>query len=137
MTRIPDALRRQVIERATGCCEYCLLHQDDNLFPHEIDHIVAEKHYGETTFDNLCLSCLDCNRHKGSDLTSIDRQTGEVVLLFHPRRDVWTEHFRLDGAYITPLTAKGRVTVSLLEMNSEEQVSKRTGLIQLGRYPRN
>ncbi len=137
MTRIPDALRRQVIERANGCCEYCLLHQDDNIFSHEIDHITAEKHYGETVLNNLSLSCLDCNRHKGSDLTSIDLQTGEVVRLFHPRLDNWDEHFRLDGARIIPLTAKGRVTVSLLQMNSDEQVAKRTELIELGRYPRN
>jgi hypothetical protein len=136
MTRIPDALRHQVIERAKGCCEYCLLHQDDNVFSHEIDHIVAEKHHGETVLDNLCLSCLDCNRHKGSDLTSIDLQTGAVVLLFHPRRDNWSEHFRLDGAKITPLTATGRVTVFLLDMNSDEQVAKRAGLIELERYPR-
>jgi chorismate-pyruvate lyase len=26
---IPAALRRLVIERARGCCEYCLLNQDD------------------------------------------------------------------------------------------------------------
>jgi hypothetical protein len=136
VTRIPDALRRQVIERAQGCCEYCLLHQDDNLFPHEIDHIVAEKHLGDTVLNNLSLSCLDCNRHKGSDLTSIDFQTGEVVLLFHPRKDIWDEHFRLAGAQIIPLTAKGCVTVFLLDMNSDEQVAKRSDLILLGRYPR-
>lgn len=136
MTRIPDGLRRQVIERVKGCCEYCLLYQDDNVFSHEVDHIRAEKHHRETVLDNLCLSCLDCNRHKRSDLTSVDLETGEVVLLFHPRHDVWSQHFRLDGAYITPLTAKGRVTVSLLKMNSDEQLTKRTELMKLGRYPR-
>lgn len=136
MTYIPDALRREVIARAKGCCEYCLLHRDDNLFPHEVDHIIAEKHRGKTVLYNLCLSCLDCNRHKGSDLTSIDLETGEVVELFHPRRDRWDDHFRLDDAQIVPLTAKGRVTVFLLDMNSEEQIAKRADLIGLGRYPR-
>jgi hypothetical protein len=68
-------------------------------------------------------------------LTSIDPETGEVVVLFHPRRDNWDDHFRLDGAQIVPLTPKGRVTVLLLEMNSEEQIAKRAGLIELGRYP--
>ena len=136
MTRISDALRHQVIERARGCCEYCLLHRDDNVFSHEVDHIVAEKHHDETVLDNLCLSCLDCNRHKGSDMTSIDLQTAEVVLLFHPRRDIWNEHFRLDSAQIIPLTAKGRVTISLLHMNSDDQLAKRAELILLGRYLR-
>ncbi|MEZ4670008.1 MAG: HNH endonuclease [Anaerolineae bacterium] len=135
MTYIPDALRQEVIKRAKGRCEYCLLHQDDNLFPHEIDHIIAEKHHGETISDNLCLSCLDCNRHKGSDLTSIDLETGDVVVLFHPRRDRWEDHFKLESATIVPLTNKGRVTVFLLDMNAEEQIAKRAGLIELGRYP--
>lgn len=47
MTRIPDALRRRVIDRAQGCCEYCLVSRDDTLVPHEVDHIIAEKHEGD------------------------------------------------------------------------------------------
>jgi 5-methylcytosine-specific restriction endonuclease McrA len=93
MTHIPEALRRQVIARARGCCEYCLIHQDDVLAAHEVDHILAEKHRGATILENLCLSCLRCNRHKGSDFASIDVDTGEVAMLFNPRTDQWTQHF--------------------------------------------
>jgi hypothetical protein len=39
MTYIPEPLRRLVVERAGGRCEYCLLHEDDTFFTHEIDHI--------------------------------------------------------------------------------------------------
>ena len=67
MTYIPDGLRRQVIARAEQRCEYCLIHQHDSLYTHEVDHIIPVKHRGETTADNLCLACLECNRHKGSD----------------------------------------------------------------------
>ena len=95
MTYIPENLRRQVWERAKGNCEYCLLNERYVLKRHEVDHIRAEKHGGTTTLDNLCLSCFDCNRQKGSDLSSIDPVTDEVVPLFHPRRDVWDDHFRL------------------------------------------
>jgi 5-methylcytosine-specific restriction endonuclease McrA len=49
------------------------------FYPHEIDHVVAEKHDGQTSDNNLCLSCWVCNRHKGSDLTSIDPQTGAIT----------------------------------------------------------
>jgi 5-methylcytosine-specific restriction endonuclease McrA len=85
MTAIPADLRRQVIIRAYNCCEYCLLPDNLSFYPHEIDHIVAEKHGGETQIDNLAFSCWFCNRHKGSDLTSIDPETRIVTLLFNPR----------------------------------------------------
>lgn len=136
MTRIPEALRRLVFDRANGHCEYCLLSQDDSFLPHEVDHIISEKHRGLTVEENLCLSCFDCNRHKGSDIASVDLDTGRLTPLFHPRSDRWAEHFRLDGPRIVPLTAVGRVTEYLLSLNSVEQLAKRADLIQLHRYPR-
>ncbi|MBX3081073.1 MAG: HNH endonuclease, partial [Anaerolineae bacterium] len=57
MTYIPDKLRELVYTRANGRCEYCLLHSNDAFYTHEVDHIYAEKHGGETTEVNLCLSC--------------------------------------------------------------------------------
>lgn len=135
MTYIPDELRRLVYERAGGRCEYCLLHQHFVVKRHSIDHIYAEKHGGETIVVNLCLSCIECNLYKGSDLCSLDPATGEIVRLFHPRRDVWSEHFRLDGALIAPLTPVGRVTVRLLRFNDVERVEEREALMKLGRYP--
>ena len=86
MTYISEALRRQVIERAGGCCEYCLIHQQDSLYTHEVDHVIAEKHRGETILENLCLSCLECNRAKGSDFGSFDPETEEITLLYNPRQ---------------------------------------------------
>lgn len=136
MTYISDQLRRLIIKRANFQCEYCLLHEDDSIKRHEIDHIYAEKHGGATTDSNLCYSCITCNRYKGSDLASIDPQTGEIVPLFHPRNHVWNEHFKLDGARIEPLTPTGRVTVFLLHLNDEERLIERSILINLKRYPR-
>jgi 5-methylcytosine-specific restriction endonuclease McrA len=80
-TYIPSALRRLVCERAKGCCEYCLIFEVTAFVPHEIDHIIAEKHGGLTEAENLALSCTLCNKHKGSDIASIDPDTGEVVAL--------------------------------------------------------
>jgi 5-methylcytosine-specific restriction endonuclease McrA len=135
MTRIPDSLRQQVINHAGSCCEYCLISQKDCLVAHEVDHIISEKYHGETSFGNLCLSCLHCNRHKGSDIASTDVETGQLVYLFHPRRDIWSDHFTLDGAYIRPLTPRGRVTASILQLNSPYQLSRREGLITVQSYP--
>ena len=75
---------------------------------HTIDHVIAEKHGVATTEDNLALACVLCNSRKGSDLASIDEQTGAVEPLFHPRQDRWTDHVPLVAARIEPLTAKGR-----------------------------
>ncbi len=135
MTPVSAGLRQIVFSRAGNCCEYCRLAQDDSFFSHEVDHIIAEKHRGTTTEDNLCVSCFDCNRYKGSDIASLDPETGQLTALFDPRRDRWDEHFRLDRARIVPLTAIGRVTVFVLKLNSDEQVIKRSSLIALGRYP--
>lgn len=132
---MPATLRRLVHDRARERCEYCLLPDAVGFYPHEIDHVVAEKHDGETIASNLCLSCWVCNRYKGSDLTSLDPQTGAVTALFHPRRDRWDEHFRLRGAEIDGLTPQGRTTVRLLHFNAPEQVEVRTALIALRQYP--
>lgn len=135
MTYINAALRRLVVERAGHCCEYCLLSQADNFLPFEIDHIISEKHDGETDSDNLCLSCPGCNSFKGSDIGSLDRQTEQFTPLFNPRKQNWPDHFRLDSAVIEPLSPEGRMTVFLLRINRAEQIAEREALIELGRYP--
>ncbi len=33
---VPKRLRRQVQERAQGRCEYCLIHESDMYYPHEV-----------------------------------------------------------------------------------------------------
>lgn len=135
MTYIPEALRRQVTQRAHARCEYCRLHEDHAYFTHEIDHIYAEKHSGDTVETNLCLACMDCNRHKGSDLCSIDPQSGDIIALYHPRHNQWREHFHLaDTGIIEPLTATGRVTERVLRFNRSELVADRARLIRLGGY---
>jgi 5-methylcytosine-specific restriction endonuclease McrA len=109
--------------------------QQDSRFSFHIEHVIAEKHGGETRFENLALSCPECNAFKGSDVGSYDRQTGLLTPLYNPRREQWTDHFRLESARIEPLTPEGRVTVSLLQLNRPEQVAERELLIRLGRYP--
>jgi hypothetical protein len=135
-TYISNNLRNLVINRANFRCEYCLLAQDDEpIYPHEVDHVIAEKHSGQTHEDNLAYACFYCNRFKGSDLASLDPLTGEITSLFNPRTQVWAEHFALDGPVIVPLTAVGRTTAFLLKLNRPRIIQRRTYLIQLGHYP--
>lgn len=129
-------MRRRVRERAGGRCEYCRLHSDDTLLPFEPDHIIARKHGGETSEENLAWACFLCNRFKGSDIASIDPATGRVQGLFHPRAQDWYEHFRLEETgQIVPLTREGRATVALLRFNLPEQIESRKLLAEAGRYP--
>jgi len=132
---ISAELRKLVIQRASGCCEYCLIHQDFSIYTHEVDHIIAVKHGGETTADNLALSCLSCNRHKGSDFATIDQITKEIVLLFNPRRQVWDEHFYLEGARIEGKTQIGQGTARLLQLNIPNRLLERQVLMSQGLYP--
>ncbi len=131
-THISAELRRLVRQRAGECCEYCLILEAFTFAVHELDHIVAEKHGGPTTADNLALACALCNGFKGSDLASIDPESGVIAPLYHPRRDVWSQHFRLAGGKIEPLTPVGRVTVRLLQLNHPDRLEERELLILAG-----
>lgn len=135
VTHIPAALRRQVEERAQERCEYCLLPAGVAFFPHEVDHVVAEKHGGATDEGNLAFTCWRCNRHKGTDLGSFDPDTGAFSLLFTPRTQRWHEHFAVHDGVITGLTPEGRTTTRLLQFNTAERVRERQRLAAIGRYP--
>jgi HNH endonuclease len=131
-TYVFATLRRLVYDRACEACEYCLVPEIAVLVSHEVDHVIAEKHGGQTDESNLALACTICNKHKGSDLASIDPISGEIVRLYQPRGDRWSDHFQLDckNGEIIPLTAIGRVTVRLLQLNRRERVEERELLIQ-------
>jgi hypothetical protein len=128
-------LRDEVAGRAGFRCEYCLLHEDDSGFSHQPDHIVSIKHGGSSDSANLAYACVLCNRHKGSDIASIDPVSGELVPLFNPRSDRWSEHFRVDGEYILALSRTGGATIRLLQLNALERTMERRLLHSLARYP--
>ena len=125
LVRISAALRRQVRERASERCEYCLLLEVKAFFPHEPDHIIAQKHGGQSALNNLALACFDCNRFKGSDIASVDPDTGVITPVFNPRIDRWSGHFQLERGRIIPLTAVGRATERLLRLNLPHRIEIR------------
>lgn len=135
MASISAALRHRVMQRARYCCEYCLEPNELSFYPHEIDHIAAEKHGGSSDDKNLACACWRRNRYKGSDLTSFDLDTGNIVRLFNPRTQDWYEHFTLDGPRIVPLSPEARATAVLLHYNTPERVAERAAMIRKGQYP--
>jgi hypothetical protein len=121
--------RRQVRLRAGNRCEYCRLCESDSpLGLLQIEHICPRKHGGTDDEWNLALACIQCNLHKGSNLTGIDPQTGQIAELFNPRRQDWATHFATRGAAIVGLTPVGRATVRVLEMNARHQLRARRAL---------
>lgn len=132
---IPSSLRQLVMGRAKGKCEYCLIHQDFSVYNHEIDHVIALKHGGQTIDKNLALACLSCNRYKGSDIATFDPVTGDLVTLFHPRHQIWSEHFRIEINKILGKTSIGRATEFLLKFNATKRLIERQALIFQRLYP--
>lgn len=128
-------IRLTVAEQAGNICEYCLVAEQDSYYRHQIEHIISLKHGGPSEPENLALSCVFCNRNKGSDIASVTADSNKLVRFYNPRTDIWSEHFRLNGVIITPLTEIGDVTARILQLNNEERMTERQVLAKARRYP--
>ena len=118
---IDAAIQRLVRRRAGNRCEYCGLSQSAApIASFHIEHVIAKQHGGEDDQSNLALACYHCNLHKGPNLAGIDRETGDLVALFNPRKQRWDEHFGRTGPTIVGRTLTGRVTVAVLAMNADD-----------------
>ena len=134
-SRISSETRRIVTTRANFVCEYCLIAEADAYFRFQVEHIISRKHGGLSELENLALSCVFCNRYKGSDIASLTPETSELIRFYNPRVDRWSEHFRLNGIVIESLTDIGEATVRILQMNHDDQILERQVLSRRGRYP--
>jgi len=120
------ALRDTIRRRAGDRCEYCPVPQAATPFmPFHIEHVIARQHGGADDADNLALSCDRCNAHKGPNLSAVDPESGGLIELYHPRRDTWQDHFQMQSGVVVGLTARGRATVRLLNMNAPGRVQLR------------
>ena len=132
---ISTFLRRLVIRRARGHCEYCRLSQAGQEATFHIDHINPVAAGGETVAENLALACVSCSLRKGARQTAIDPISRNEASLFNPRLDVWAEHFQWEGVHLIGLTATGRATIDGLDMNRALILAIRAEEASLGRHP--
>jgi len=134
---ITSKLNLKIIEEAGNRCGYCLSHQQYTNSKLEIEHYIPKSKGGMKAEENLWLSCGLCNRYKGTQTDGFDKETQNIVALFNPRRQIWTEHFAwsADGTRITGLTPTGRVTVNALKLNNEIAVEVRRNWILAGWHP--
>lgn len=133
--KVPAKLRSEVARRAGGRCEYCRLSQNGQEAVFHVDHIHPLAHGGQTDLTNLALACVSCSLRKGARLTAKDPGSGRAAPIFHPRGQVWKDHFRWAGNRVVGLTPTGRATVAALRMNREIAQAIRSEDARLGRHP--
>jgi len=128
-------IKRSVRDRARHRCEYCRLPQAAQPYvTFHIEHVLPRKHGGSDDPSNLALACERCNAFKGTDLSGIDPDTGQVERLFDPRTQVWADHLELRGALILGRTSTGRAMVAVLGMNEDRRVLLRAEILTLGEF---
>lgn len=110
------ATREQARNRAGARCEYCHLPAAHVVVPFQIEHIIARQHRGRDTLAKLA-------------------RTGKVTRLFNPRRQLWSRHFRWQGAALVGKTAVGRTTIEVLAMNDPARLALRAELLAQGLLP--
>lgn len=132
-----NKLKELLFGRANGLCEYCKSPANISSQPFVIEHIIPKSKGGETTENNLALSCQGCNNHKYNKISGIDTVTQEDVKLFHPRNQTWKEYFSWsdDVLEILGINATGRVTVEELKLNRQELKNLRKLLTDVGKHP--
>lgn len=126
-------LRELVRSRAADVCEYCRLPQAATpAIAFHVEHTIARQHGGGNDPHMLALACDRCNAYKGPNLSSIDPQTGDLVALYQPRQQTWSDHFTIRVGKIVGLTPTGRATVRLLNMNAPRRVELRREWVSEG-----
>ncbi|PJF39248.1 MAG: HNH endonuclease [Phototrophicales bacterium] len=132
---IPDSVRQRVAERDQYRCSYCQMPARYVYGTMEIDHIIPRSRGGTDDEGNLCLCCGRCNKFKGNQIDAVDPLTAEVVALFNPRTQQWSEHFEWHGddySQIVGKTSCGRVSVEAIRLNFSESVEFRRLLKSVG-----
>jgi HNH endonuclease len=126
---MPSIRREFLLHRAGNRCEYCHMPvRTGSLWGAHVEHIRARQHRGSSDVENCAISCAQCNFVKGPNIAAVDPLTRRIVRLFHPRRDAWSMHFKIQGASIVGLTPIGRATVELLVMNRPSLQRRRQNL---------
>jgi hypothetical protein len=99
-----------------------------------VEHVIASVHRADDSPANLAWACPRCKLRKGTNIATIDHESGAVVPLFNPRTMEWHDHFSIREGNIVGTTSCGRGTALLLDMNNENRVLHRRALIANGEF---
>jgi hypothetical protein len=136
-TYVSTDLQQRIRTRFFNRCAYCQSREELSVAIFEFEHISPRSTGGQTSFENLCLSCPTCNRYKSDQTTSPDPETQRHVALFHPHRNNWLDHFAWndDATRIIGLTPTGRATIATLRMNRTQMIRVRRMWHSMGEHP--
>ncbi len=134
---IPVAVERLVRERANHRCEYCQSPSNISSAPFSLDHIYPDSLGGSSDENNLALACSFCNLAKSDKTHALDPETEHLIAIFHPRQDIWSEHFRWneEGLSVVAFTPTGRATLLALGLNRVELQNLRRVLMRSELHP--
>ena len=135
---VPAELSQRIRASAKNRCGYCLSPQRLVMARLEIEHIIPLMKGGTNDESNLWLACPLCNGHKSSKIEAVDPETGETTLLFNPRVQSWSDHFRWskDGTKVIGVTSIGRATVAALCLDSDsDAIEVRQCWVEAGWHP--
>lgn len=135
--RLHVEIRNFVARRASGCCEYCLSQADFCPDPFSVEHITPVVNEGGNDTSNLAYCCQGCNNHKFTSTVAKDISTGEMVALYNPRQQVWSEHFvwNEDFSILLGISPTGRASIRKLRLNRQSVVNLRRVLFITGYHP--
>jgi hypothetical protein len=136
---IPVNIQKAILELSHDYCEYCILPSNFSTDFFHYEHITPISLNGETILGNLARSCGLCNSNKRDKILHIDPLTQQIVRLYHPRQDIWHEHFEWsdDDLHLVGLTTVARATIDLLKLNRINAVNLRKLLKMADLHPPN
>ncbi len=135
--RLSSALRRLIAERSHFCCEYCWSQERYSPDSFSSEHIFPLSRGGTNDPDNLAFSCQGCNNRKYTSVEAIDPVTQKTVALYHPRRQIWDEHFAWNQycSLVIGISPTGRATVEKLKLNRSGLANLRRVLFEIHEHP--
>lgn len=141
MATLDSLSRREFLrQRANKRCEYCQIPEEEFLAATAFneEHIKPRVRFSANdpevdSLDNLAWACPRCNQSKYDKTEAVDPKTNDLISMFNPREDTWSEHFKAHkSGHVVGLTPKGRATVEALRLNDEGKVRNRFVLFLRG-----
>jgi hypothetical protein len=65
----------------------------------------------------------------------MDAESSEMVPLFNPRQQLWSEHFRFEGYMLIGLTPIGRAVIAAFDLNGSQHLFIRAVEESFGLFP--
>lgn len=139
MAKFSKKQKSEIKQRAAGRCEYCQTPANYSPSPFPSEHIQPSSKGGIDDLTNVAFACNGCNWYKGNKTGATIQKTATFALLFNPRQQIWSNHFKWsdDLLKIVGLTPTGTITIEILKLNTEGLVNLRFALLAIGIHPPN